>query len=168
MRAFAAASRKVGRETWGGQGPFAGWATDELARLAILIAACERWPSEAPDLVAEIYRTGDLREKLAVVRALAELPDGGRFAPIAELAVRADAFAVFQAIALENAFPARHLGELSFNQMILKAAMNGLPLARVVELERRRTPELARMARAFESERRAAGRPVPPDLNLVT
>jgi hypothetical protein len=168
LRLFSAASRKLGREPLGGDSGWAAWAVDEVARLALLVAICERWPADAPATVAEIYRTGDLREKLAVIRSLAHLPDAARFAPIAELAVRADAFAVFQALALDNVFPARHLGELSFNQMIMKAAMNGLPLGRVVDLASRRTLELARMARAFESERRAAGRPVPGDLNLVT
>lgn len=163
MRAFAAASRKAGRDPVG-----AGPPADELARLALLLLACERWHDEAPSIVAELYRTGDLREKLAVVRALSDLPEPQRFVAVAEHAVRADAFAVFQAIALDNPFAARHLGAVSFHQLVMKAAMNGLPLARIAELGSRRSPELARMARAFESERRAAGRPVPSDLDLVT
>jgi hypothetical protein len=39
-----------------------------------------------------------------------------------------------------------------------------VPLARVIGLDERRSPELARMARDYAAERRAAGRTVPDDL----
>jgi hypothetical protein len=63
--------------------------------------------------------------------------------------------------------PARFFDERAFGQMILKALFVGAPLARVVELDRRITPELVRMVEAFASERRAAGRDVPADAALV-
>ena len=53
---------------------------------------------------------------------------------------------MFEAIACENPFPARYFPELNFNQMVLKALFNGVALARIVGLRRRRNPELARMA----------------------
>jgi hypothetical protein len=52
--------------------------------------------------------------------------------------------------------------------MVLKAFFTGVPLARVVGLDDRLTPELARMAAGFASERRAAGRSVPADIGRVT
>ena len=74
---------------------------------------------------------------------------------------------IFEAIACENPYPARHFPELNFNQMVLKAAFNGVALARVVGLSSRLNAELARMASDYASERRAAGRSVPADLGLV-
>lgn len=172
-RAFVAAARKLGREPIGvaadlgvmvvvGTTPI-----DEVARFALLIAACERLGDAGPTLVETLYRTGDLREKQAVVRALALLPDAQRFVSIAAHAVRADAMAVFEALACENPYPSLHLPDESWNQMIVKALFNNLRLGRVVGLAGRRNPELARMAKALESERRAAGRTIPEDLHLV-
>ena len=50
---------------------------------------------------------------------------------------------------------------------LMKAIFNGVPLGRVVGLSGRLGPELRRMAGAYASERRAAGRPVPADVDLV-
>jgi hypothetical protein len=75
---------------------------------------------------------------------------------------------VFEAIACENAYPARHFPDQNFNKLVLKAFFTGVGVARIVGLGGRRTAELRRMAEDYASERRAAGRSVPPDLGLVT
>ena len=62
----------------------------------------------------------------------------------------------------------RYFPELNFNQMVLKALFIGSPLARLVGLEERITPELVRMAEDYAAERRAAGRSVPEDIALIT
>jgi len=74
---------------------------------------------------------------------------------------------VFEAIACDNAFPARQFADAALFQMVLKALFVGAPLARVDGLRERTTPELVRMVEAYASERRAAGRPVPEDAKLV-
>jgi hypothetical protein len=58
--------------------------------------------------------------------------------------------------------------EHNFNQLVLKAFFTGVAVARIEGLAARRSPELTRMALAYASERRAAGRSVPADLDLVT
>jgi hypothetical protein len=75
---------------------------------------------------------------------------------------------VFEAIACENQYPERHFPEHNFNQMVLKSFFTGTPVQRIEGLATRRSAELSRMAEAYASERRAAGRPVPADLPLVT
>jgi hypothetical protein len=50
---------------------------------------------------------------------------------------------------------------------VLKALFTGVPLATIDGLETRRTPDLVRMVGDYARERRAAGRPVPPDCALV-
>ena len=62
----------------------------------------------------------------------------------------------------------RHFPEHNFNQMVLKSFFTGVAVERIEGLASRRSPELVRMAEAYASERRAAGRSVPPDLHLVT
>jgi len=135
---------------------------DELWRIAALLDA-----AADPDfarLVADAYRGGDSDERCAVLRALPLLPEPERFAALAADACRSSVRPIFEAIACENPFPARHLSALHFNQMILKALFLDVPLARVHGLDGRRGDELTRMARDYAAERRAAGRPVSADL----
>ena len=139
----------AGRGTWG---------ADEVARAALLVRGAA---SVSPE---ELYDRGDNRERQAVLRALPLLADGERFLPLAIEACRTNVLTIFEAIACENDYPQRLFPEPNWNQMVLKAAFNGVALARIVGLDARKNAELARMATDFAAERRAAGRPVPADL----
>jgi hypothetical protein len=178
--AFTGAARHVGRDPLvldaadehalaaaGVAWPLA-WSTDELARVALLGRAGERLADdEFIALVERAYRHGDNRERQALLRALPFLPAPARFCRLAIDACRTHVQPIFEAIACENPYPATHFADLAFNQMALKAAFLGVALARIVALASRRTDELRRMADDFAAERRAAGRPVPPDLSLL-
>jgi hypothetical protein len=145
-----------------------GWGTDELGRTLLLQAALAgRLPEAHASLVNELFVTGDLRERQAVLRALPHLPAPERFIAVGVEAVRNNAVSVIEAIACDNPFPGRHFPEEAFNQMVLKCLFVELPLSRVHGLAKRVTPELRRMVDAYASERRAAGRPVPADTALV-
>jgi len=102
-----------------------------------------------------------------VLRTLILLPEPLRFVPLGVEACRTSVQPVFEAIACENPFPARHFPEASFNQMVLKAIFIEVPIGRILELESRITPELQRMAADYASERRAAGRSVPKDVTRL-
>lgn len=144
------------------------WSADELGRVALLVAAAARWPEARFEaLVEECYRQGDGAERQAVLRALPLLPAPERFLAIAVDACRSHIQPLFDAIACENPYPARHFPELNFNQMVLKALFTGVALARILGLADRVTPELRRMAAGYASERRAAGRSVPPDIGQL-
>jgi hypothetical protein len=143
----------------------AGWGTDELGRALLLLAATEgRPPDLLLPLVEDLFRKGEMREQQALLRVLAYLPESGAYAKLAAEAVRSNVVSVLEALGCENPFPAARMDELAFNQMVMKAVFNGLPLARIVGLPERADKELGRMARALASERRAAGRTVPQDL----
>jgi hypothetical protein len=144
------------------------WGLDGLARAALLVQALGTWPSERHAvLVREIYLKGDEREQAAVLRALSLLPDPRRFLEIGTDGCRTNVRDVFEAIACENPYPAAHFPEPAFNQLVLKAYFVGVPVSRILGLDRRKTPELRRMAADYASERRAAGRPVPADIHLA-
>ena len=144
------------------------WGLDGLARAALLLRALEIVPSERHvALVREVYLKGDEREQAAVLRSLWLLPDPGRFLEIGTDGCRTNVRDVFEAIACENPYPAAHFPEPAFNQLVLKAYFIGVPVLRILGLDRRKTPELRRMAADYASERRAAGRPVPADIDLV-
>ncbi len=148
--------------------PCQAWGRDDLGRIALVTRAAARWPGQVlADTLETAYRQGDNRERQAILRALPLLPEPERLLALAVEACRTHVQPVFEAIACENPYPARHFPELNFNQMVLKALFTGVALERVVGLEGRITPELTRMANDYASERRAAGRPVPPDIGRL-
>jgi hypothetical protein len=146
----------------------AGWGADEVGRAILLLAGAEATaPEELLGVVEDLFHTGEIRERQALLRVLSYLPDPSRFVALAIEAVRSNALPVIEAIACDNPFPADHLPAAAFDQMIMKALFNQLSLGRVLGLERRRGSELRRMVSDYASERRAAGRPVPEDAGLV-
>ena len=138
------------------------------ARAALLQAALDGLPASAHlELVRELYRRGDSEERVAVLRSLPLLPDPARFVAIGVEACRSHVQVVFEAIACENPYAAKHFPDEAFRQLVLKALFTAVALARIEGLEARRTPELARMAAAYASELRAAGRAVSSDVERL-
>jgi hypothetical protein len=141
------------------------WRIVDLGRAALVLAAMEGEGGTA--LARQLFRTGELGEQASLLRMLALLPAPARFTTIAVEACRTNARPVFAAIAAHNPFPAAEFPELAFNQMVLKAVFVGLPVAEIVGLAERATPELRRMALGYASERSAAGRGVPDDVARI-
>jgi hypothetical protein len=141
---------------------------DECGRGALVLSAISALPAEEHvALVQDLFRRGEVRERQAVLRVLAGLPEPERFVGVAIDAFRTNVQPVFEALACDNAFPARYLPDHAFDQLVLKCLFLGAPLGRVHGLATRITDELARMVEAYASERRAAGRSVPDDVDLV-
>lgn len=105
----------------------------------------------------------DLREQVALLRALPLLPHGWHFTRHAAAGVRSSMEALLQAIAFDNPYPAARFDEAQWNAMVLKCLFLGLPVDRIVGLDARRNPALARSVADLVRERRAAGRPPPAD-----
>jgi hypothetical protein len=151
-----------------GQALVDGRPADEVGRRLLLQAVLDaRLPEVHAALVHELFVTGELRERQAVLRALPHLPQPARFVTTGVEAVRNNATSVIEAIACENPYPARFFDELAFNQLVMKCLFCEISLARVEGLAARVTPELRRMVTGFVDERRAAGRAVPADVALV-
>jgi hypothetical protein len=144
------------------------WRLDTFARAALLIRALQLLPAgQHAGFVRAVYLRGDFSEQVTVLKVLMLLPDPGRFVATAVDACRTNVRDVFEAIACENRYPATYFPEPNFNQLVVKAFFIGIAVSRIAGLEQRKTPELRRMAEDYASERRAAGRSVPADLDLV-
>ncbi|WP_394835219.1 EboA domain-containing protein [Pendulispora rubella] len=144
------------------------WGIDELGRVVALTRAARVVETnDFRELVETCYAQGDNRERTAVLRALPFLPDGELFVPLAVEACRSSVDTIFQAICCDNPFPARHFPEANYCQMVIKALFTGATVPRIVGLTERTSSELVRMANDFASERRAAGRAVPDDLEYL-
>jgi hypothetical protein len=175
--AFAQAARRLGREPLRSADPvlegpldpvpLSALSADGAGRIALLMALGEVRPAALAEAVESVYRDGDTREKIAIVRGLALLPDQGRFAWIALDAGRTNEADLFRAVACDNPFAARHYPELEFNKLVMKAAFVKAPVDRIIGLERRANPELARMGMEHVDEQESAGRGFVPEIWLA-
>lgn len=144
------------------------WTLLDLYRVELLHSALQQVPAAGQlAVVRELFYKGGIGEQISVLRSLILLPDSEVFLPVAIDACRNNVLDVFCAMACENRYPALHFPEINFNQMVMKAMFNGVALSRIAGLSGRLNPELARMASDYAAERRAAGRSIPADIDMV-
>lgn len=148
-RAIEPSLAEVDRLRAEGLWPIAGWGLDELARAALLCRALAVSPSDTHlALLRSLYLRGTIRERQALLRALARLPDPGRFVELAAEATQTHVVSVFEALALDNPYPARWLPRPLFDQMVRKALALRLPRERVLGLAERAAAGAPATARA--------------------
>ena len=145
------------------------WTFADFGRAALLLSVLADCDAAARALlIRTLFLRGDSGEREALLRGLILLPAPEQFLPTAIEACRTSVQGVFEAIACENHYPARYFPEANFNQMVLKALFIGVGLRRIEGLKGRCGAELVRMAEAYGSERREAGRAVPEDIAFIT
>ncbi len=161
--AFSSAARSCGHAPLGPPPAgltVSGWSADQAARVRLLLAL----PTDDPmGFIADLDRicaTADVDELVAVYQSLDLLPQAPRLRQRASEGIRSSMTAVFRAVALDNPYPARWLDQGAWNQMVLKAVFTGSDLRRVVGLDARANPTLARMAADYVFERWAAKRTI--------
>ncbi len=151
-----------------------GWSLSQLLRTYLLLLLPDDDASTYVATLTQLLETAEVDEQVAVYAALPLLPHPQSLVPLAVNGLRTNITRVFDAIALENPFPADYLDEAAWNQMILKAVFMGRPLyrihggrihgGRIYGADVRTNPTLARMLVDFAHERWAAHRPVTPEL----
>ncbi|MDX6263061.1 MAG: hypothetical protein QOH84_4749 [Kribbellaceae bacterium] len=151
---FPSAARKVGRERLS-----PAWTTDQAVRALLLVGA-------PADEVLAIYRYGDAVEKLAILHALSveDVADAlqDQALPIIEDALRTNDKRLVAAAL--GPYATQHLPQHAFRHAVLKCVFADIPLAVVDGLPKRVDQELIRMMSDFATERSAAGRAIPADL----
>jgi hypothetical protein len=103
-------------------------------------------------------------EQVALYSALPLLPYPEEFVSRAAEGVRTNMRDVFDAVVLQNPFPAGFFSEEQWNQMVLKAVFTSRPLYTICGIDDRCNARLAEMLLDFAHERWAAGRKVTPEL----
>lgn len=139
------------------------WSVDQAARTLLVLAL----PLDRDSFVQRVNRifpAADIGELVALYQALPLLPYPEQFVPRAAEGLRSSADSVFNAVALNNPFPADYFDEPAWNQLVLKAVFVGSPLHEIEALDRRANPELARMLVDYVHERWAASRTFTPEL----
>jgi hypothetical protein len=178
-RAFALAGRKVGRDPLRpGTDPtgVVHGTVDDAARAELVVALVDAvGAAEAAARLDALYRQGDAAERRGVLRGLDALEARGGVedtgaltesgVELAQDALRTNDPSLVAAAV--GPFGTRHLDQHTWRHAVLKLVFMGVSLEAVADLEARTDAELARMAADFAAERRAAGRPVPPDVDRL-
>ena len=128
--------------------------------LLVPVAEEEKWLK----LVDQLFETADMQEQVALFAALPVLPYPNSLNYRCREGLRTNITSVFDAIALNNPYPADYLDENGWNQMVLKAVFMQRPLYKIYGADDRANPKLADMLLDFAHERWAAGRKVMPEL----
>ena len=120
------------------------WYSDEAARIFLLIS----FPVDETELFAILERffiSADLKEGECYYKGLCLYPGPEQYNKRAAEGLRTNVQDIFNAVAINNPYPAAHLDEGAWNQMILKAIFIGTPLYKIAKLESRTNDELSRM-----------------------
>ncbi|GAA0877376.1 hypothetical protein GCM10009119_03440 [Algoriphagus jejuensis] len=139
------------------------WNELQAARTVLMLS----FPGEKAkwlEVINQLFETGDMYEQQALYAALPLMPYPDDLLPRAIDGCRTNMTLIFDAIALNNPFPAKYFPEANWNQLVLKSIFMQRPLYRIQKLDERRNQALADIASDFAHERWAAGRPVMPEL----
>ena len=142
------------------------WTALEAARFVLVHSRTDLLEASGPQAIEVAFRYADEGELCALYRSLGHLPQPASYVWRACEGCRTNMVSVFEANVLDTTFPALHFDALAFNQAVIKALFIGAPLWRLWNLDKRLSPDLARMALDLVDERRAAHRPIPPELWL--
>jgi hypothetical protein len=144
------------------------WNLTDYTRAALVASAFATQPDEWQAAAhLRLFEAGEIGEQVSLLRTLPLLPEPARFLETGLQACRTNARSVFEAMVCENPFAAQHFPALNFNQAVLKAIFMEVSARRIEGLDARITPELQRMAAGYKSERLAAGRTVPVDIDYL-
>lgn len=140
------------------------WTGLEAARFVLVMSRPDLLEETGPAAILNAFKFADEGEQCALYRCLGHLPQPAAYLWRAKEGCRTNMLSVFEANVLDTPYPALHFDELALNQAAIKALFIGVPLWRLWNLDKRLSPELARMALDLAVERRAATRPVQPEL----
>lgn len=117
-----------------------------------------------PKLLDDLYETADVEEMVTLQKALPFLPFPHTHLVRAGQGLRSSIDSVFLAIAHHNPYPANYLDEISWNHMVLKTLFIGQSLLFITHLPTRHNESLKKMLLDHFQERKAASRPVNPQI----
>ncbi|MDO6472698.1 EboA domain-containing protein [Maribacter sp. 1_MG-2023] len=112
--------------------------------------------------VANIIQVADTSELETFLKYLILLPNPEAYKQTAVEALRTNIATIFDAITLNNPYPAKYFNVQQWNQMFLKAAFMERDLSQIESVDDRANADLARIISDYAHERWAAGRKIDP------
>ena len=144
-----------------------GWTLDRLARVWWLLQLPADDETVYVKTITQLFKAGELNELVALYSALPILahPEAWRFQ--ATEGIRNNIADVQSAIMLHNPYPADYFDEAAWNQMVLKAFFTDKDVTQITGLAERKNARLAQTLADYAAERRAAGRSLPPNIEML-
>ncbi|TVR40872.1 MAG: hypothetical protein EA402_13415 [Planctomycetota bacterium] len=140
------------------------WTLDQTARVYAVLQLPMATAAELVGALDALYRCADVAEAVALYQALPCLPHAAALIPRAREGLRSNQKPLVAAVAQRSPFPAAHLDEAAWNQMVLKCLFVGLSLDPIQGIDARCNAAQAAQLCDYARERRAARRPVPWEL----
>ncbi|SIR01040.1 EboA domain-containing protein [Maribacter ulvicola] len=112
--------------------------------------------------VANIIQVADTAELETFLKYLVLLPNPEAYKQTAVEALRTNIVTIFDAIAMNNPYPAIYFNDQQWNQMYLKAAFMERDLSQIESVDQRANADLTRIISDYAHERWAAGRKIDP------
>lgn len=134
----------------------------EVARIYLLVKVLEIDEEFYGPKVANIVQVADTTELETFLKFLDLLPNAEMFRVTAVEALRTNISLIFDAITLNNPYPAKYFNDQQWNQMYLKAAFMERDLSMIQSVDERANADLARIISDYAHERWAASRKIDP------
>ncbi|WP_422079466.1 EboA domain-containing protein [Ulvibacterium sp.] len=134
----------------------------QISRIYVLISVLNADREFFTPKVANIIQVADTGELETFLKFLILLPNPEAYRTQAVNALRTNVPTVFNAIALNNPYPALFFDEQQWNQMYLKTAFMQGDLSAIRDIDKRANKELARIISDYAHERWAASRDIDP------
>jgi len=140
------------------------WDQLQTARSYLLLHFEEKEASNWVIALNKLFETADMHEQQSLYAALPIMPFQPEMKERTIEGLRTNISSVFDAVTLNNPYPAQYFDERAWNQMVLKAIFMQRPLYQIQNADDRANPTLAKILVDFAHERWAAGRTVMPEL----
>lgn len=139
-----------------------GWSTDRVVRVCFLVHLNASVKDTYYKTIENMFLAAEMTELVALYSALPLLAYPEFWKMRCAEGVRSNIATVLEALMYCNPYPAQHLDEKAWNQLILKAFFTDKDVNRIYGLDLRANAELAIILSDYAHERWAAGRSVNP------
>ncbi|CAM4260638.1 EboA domain-containing protein [Zobellia nedashkovskayae] len=136
--------------------------TLQIARIYLLIKVLKADSDFFVPKVANLIQVADTGELETFLKYLVLLPDAENYKQTAVEALRTNIATIFEAISMQNPYPAKYFNDQQWNQMFLKAAFMQLDLSTILSIDERANKDLTRIISDYAHERWAASREIEP------
>ena len=143
---------------------FEGWTVDRLSRVWLLMSRDSAAEDQYVAAIENLFLAADMNELVALYSALPLLDYPSRWKARCAEGIRSNIGDVLTAVICDNPYPAAHLDERAWNQLVMKAFFTDKPVDRIYGLDRRANADLAKILTDYAHERWAAGRRMNPQL----
>ena len=143
-----------------------GWSTDRLSRVWLLMQLNPTSKERYIATIENLFLNAEMSELVALYSALPLLAYPESWKKRCAEGIRNNIGQVLEAVICNNPYPAEHLDELAWNQLVLKAIFTEKPVLQITGLKARRNRTLAESLSDYAHERWAAHRDVNPLLWL--